>query len=177
VLAAQEVVLARLKAGVQWEDMHRLARDIILDGLINADLVRGSTEELKSNYIAELFFPHGLGHLIGLDVHDCAGYPAGVERINEPGIKYLRMRRTLQPSMVVTVEPGLYFVDAILDPAIADPKISKYLNIPLIQQYRSKVGGVRIEDDVLILKDGIENLTGWIPKTIRDIEAVMNGQV
>jgi Xaa-Pro dipeptidase len=114
-----------------------------------------------------------LGHLIGLDVHDCGGYPAGVERIQEPGIKYLRMRRTLKEGMVVTVEPGVYFVDAILDEALADPSKSKYLNVYLVKHYQRLVGGVRIEDDVVIRKDGIENLTGWVPKDIADIELWM----
>lgn len=103
---------------------------------------------------------------------DVGGYPEGVERINEPGIKYLRLRRVLKESMVVTVEPGLYFVDAILDPAVADPVLSKYLNLPVLERFRANVGGVRIEDDVVILKDGIKNLTGWIPKHVDQIEAI-----
>ena len=80
-----------------------------------AGLLSGTLEDLLANHIPALFFPHGLGHLIGLDVHDVGGYPAGVERINEPGIRYLRMRRKLEAGMVVTVEPGLYFVPGILD--------------------------------------------------------------
>ncbi|KAL2912054.1 hypothetical protein HK105_208483 [Polyrhizophydium stewartii] len=173
VLEAQEVVLSQLKAGVEWEDMHRLAARKILRGLMRAGLVVGTEEELAKHHIGELFFPHGLGHLIGIDVHDAGGYPAGVQRIQEPGIRYLRMRRTLQPGMVVTVEPGVYFVDAILDPAIADPAVNKFLNVELVQRFRKHVGGVRIEDDVVILENGIENLTGWVPKSVADIEAVM----
>ena len=119
VLKSQLAVLEKLKEGVKGEDMHRLSTDVILKGLIDAEIVQGPEKGLKENHIAALFFPHGLGHLIGIDVHDCGGYPKGVERINEPGIKYLRMRRTLKESMVVTVEPGLYFVDAILEPAIS----------------------------------------------------------
>jgi Xaa-Pro dipeptidase len=101
------------------------------------------------------------------------GYPAGVERIPEPGIRYLRMRRTLVPNMVVTVEPGIYFVDPILDKALSDPVLSQFLNTELIEIYRRKVGGVRIEDDVVVTETGIDNLTGWVPKTVQDIEAVM----
>jgi Xaa-Pro dipeptidase len=153
--------------------MHRLATRVILDGLISANIVKGSYHDLLEHHIPALFFPHGLGHLIGIDVHDVGGYPKGVSRINEPAIKYLRMRRKLEAGMMVTVEPGVYFVDAILDPAIQDPKLNIFLNIPVLQEYR-KVGGVRIEDDVLILQDSIENLTGWIPKTVRDIENTMN---
>ncbi|KAJ1332770.1 xaa-Pro dipeptidase [Batrachochytrium salamandrivorans] len=145
----------------------------ILKGLMAAGLVQGSEEELTKNHIAALFFPHGLGHLIGLDVHDAGGYPAGVQRIQEPALEYLRMRRTLQAGMVVTVEPGVYFVDAILDPALADPTINKFLNVPVVERFRKHVGGVRIEDDVVILENGIENLTGWVPKEVADIEATM----
>lgn len=174
VLNAQEAVLAVLNADVHWEDMHRLAAKVILQGLLEAEIVQGTEKDLLDNHIAALFFPHGLGHLIGLDVHDCGGYPKGVERIDEPGIRYLRMRRQLKENMVVTVEPGVYFIDAILDPAVADPNISRFLNLPVLERFREKIGGVRIEDDVVILKDGIENLTGWIPKTIEEIEKIMN---
>jgi Xaa-Pro dipeptidase len=138
-----------------------------------ANLVKGSEEDLTKNHIAALFFPHGLGHLIGIDVHDCGGYPLGVERINEPGIRYLRMRRQLKENMVVTVEPGVYFVDAILEPALSNPEIAQFLNIPVLQKFR-QVGGVRIEDDVVILKDGIENLSGWIPKDIEQVQQIMS---
>lgn len=120
VLNAQVAVLGAIKEGVEWETMHRLAESKILDGLIKAGIVKGPEAELKNNHIAALFFPHGIGHLIGIDVHDVGGYPEGVGRINEPGIKYLRMRRKLQRSMAVTVEPGVYFVDAILDKAIGN---------------------------------------------------------
>ena len=138
-----------------------------------ANLVKGSEEDLTKNHIAALFFPHGLGHLIGIDVHDCGGYPLGVERINEPGIRYLRMRRLLKENMVVTVEPGVYFVDAILEPALSNPEIAPFLNIPVLQKFRH-VGGVRIEDDVVILKDGIENLSGWIAKDIEQVQQIMS---
>ncbi|KAI8904126.1 peptidase M24, structural domain-containing protein [Gorgonomyces haynaldii] len=173
VLETQHAVLDALKDGVEWEDMHRLAAQVTLEGLIKAEIVKGDEQELIDNHIAALFFPHGLGHLIGIDVHDCGGYPAGVERIQEPGIRYLRMRRTLKEGMCVTVEPGLYFVDAILDKAVVDPKINKYLNLPVLERFRKNVGGVRIEDDVVIRKDGHDNLTGWIPKSVLDVELIM----
>ena len=138
-----------------------------------ANLVKGSEEDLIKNHVAALFFPHGLGHLIGIDVHDCGGYPAGVERIQEPGIRYLRMRRQLKENMVVTVEPGVYFVDAILEPALANAQVAQFFNIPILERFR-RVGGVRIEDDVVILKDGIENLSGWIPKDMEHVEQIMS---
>jgi Xaa-Pro dipeptidase len=141
--------------------------------IVSLTLFRGEIEELKRNFISALFFPHGVGHLIGLDVHDVGGYPAGTKRIDEPGIKYLRMRRTLKAGMVVTVEPGVYFVDAILDKAVADPKINRFFNLEVLARFRANVGGVRIEDDIVILKDGIDNLTGWIAKDVADFQSVM----
>ncbi|KAJ3417489.1 hypothetical protein HDV05_003353 [Chytridiales sp. JEL 0842] len=173
VLDMQMAVLKALKPGVKWEEMHRLAERVACEGLLKAKIIKGTTEELLKNHIPALFFPHGLGHLLGIDVHDCGGYPSGVERIPEPGIRYLRMRRDLVAGMVVTVEPGLYFVDPILDKALVDPKLKPFLNADLIETYRQKVGGVRIEDDVVITASGIDNLTGWVPKEIKDIEAIM----
>ena len=120
VLEANKTVISTMKVGTKWEDMHRLAEEIILQGLIKCGILQGDVADLRKHKLAALFFPHGLGHLLGLDVHDSpkVAYPKGVERIPEPGIKYLRMRRDLVAGMVVTVEPGLYFVDAILQQAL-----------------------------------------------------------
>ncbi|KAJ3154156.1 hypothetical protein HDU86_004698 [Geranomyces michiganensis] len=174
-LAMQNAVLAALKPGVKWEDMHRLAERVAAEGLLKAGLVKGDVAALLEHHIPAIFFPHGLGHSLGLDVHDVGGYPKDVPRIAEPGIKYLRMRRTLAAGMVVTVEPGIYFVDPILDAALADPNTAKFLNADVVERFRKGVGGVRIEDDVVITKTGIENLTGFIPKEIADVEKVMRG--
>lgn len=172
VLKCQLAVLEKLGPGIEYESLHRLAYREICIGLKNAGILVGSIEEMISNHIPALFFPHGLGHFLGLDVHDVGGYPEGVERIQEPGIRYLRMRRTLEPGMVVTIEPGVYFIDALLDPAVLDPTVNKFLNLEVLKEFRS-IGGVRIEDDCVITEQGHENLTGWIPKTIQEIESVM----
>ncbi|KAJ3022929.1 hypothetical protein HKX48_004840 [Thoreauomyces humboldtii] len=169
-LAMQTAVLSAMKPGVKWEDMHHLANRVAAEGLIKAGLIKGDLETLLANHIPAIFFPHGLGHSIGLDVHDVGGYPKGVERLTAPGIKYLRMRRTLEPGMAVTVEPGIYFVDPILDKALADPEQAKFLDVAVVERFRKTVGGVRIEDDVIITSSGIDNLTGWIPKEIADVE-------
>ncbi|TPX70355.1 hypothetical protein SpCBS45565_g01775 [Spizellomyces sp. 'palustris'] len=174
-LEMQKAVLRAIKAGVEWEDMHRLANKVAAEGLLKAGIAKGTLEDLLGNHIPNIFFPHGLGHLIGLDVHDVGGYPEGVSRIPEPGLRYLRMRRKLEAGMVVTVEPGIYFVDPILDAALANPTQRQFLNVEVLERFRRNVGGVRIEDDVVVTEDGIENLTGWVPKEIEDIEAVMAG--
>ena len=125
---------------------------------------------MKENIFA-LFFPHGLGHFLGLDTHDVGGYPKGVDRIDRPGIKFLRARRDLQPGMVITVEPGIYFVPAVLEPALENPETNKYLNSEKVHSLLN-FGGVRIEDNIAVTATGYENLTN-VPKKIEEIEALM----
>lgn len=171
VLEAQKQVIETAEPDVKMEDLHILAARVMMQGLKDADIVEGSIDDLMEKDIFALFFPHGLGHFIGLDTHDVGGYPKGVERIERPGIKYLRMRRTLQPSMVLTVEPGLYFVPALLKPALEDDEASKFLNESKLTDMMD-FGGVRIEDNLIITEDGYENMTD-VPKERADIEKVM----
>ncbi|TPX30478.1 hypothetical protein SmJEL517_g05961 [Synchytrium microbalum] len=166
VLAAQKAVLAVIKSGINWEDMHRLANRVICEGLQKTGVLKGSVDELIDHFIPALFFPHGQ------EVHDVGGYPKGTERIDEPGIRYLRMRRKLVAGMVLTVEPGLYFIDDLLEPALKNPETAKYFDVETLERFR-RVGGVRIEDDVVITQDGYDSLSCWIPKEIADIEFVM----
>ena len=116
--------------------------------------------------------PHGLGHLLGCDTHDPGGYPAGTERIQQPGICKLRMNRPLLAGMVLTVEPGCYFVAPLLEAARANAAQAPFLTDALERFTGS--GGVRLEDDVLITPSGYENLT-HCPRTVADVEAVMSG--
>jgi len=171
VLAAQQAVLDTMKPGVSWPDMHRLATRVICQELKKKGFLTGDVDEMMKHHIGALFMPHGLGHLLGLDTHDVGGYPEGVERIKEPGLKSLRTGRVLEEGMVLTVEPGIYFVDAILEPALKDAEKSKFLVAEKIQRFR-KFGGVRLEDDVIVTKTGIENMT-LIPRSVKEIEAIM----
>lgn len=173
VLEAQKQVIESSVPDAKMEDLHMLAARIIMQGLKDADIVQGSIDDMMEEDIFALFFPHGLGHFLGLDTHDVGGYPKGVERIERPGIKYLRMRRTLQPGMVLTIEPGLYFVPALLQPALEDEKASKFLNGSKLQDLMD-FGGIRIEDNLIITENGHENLT-TVPKERADIEEVMAG--
>jgi Xaa-Pro dipeptidase len=171
VLEAQKQVIEASEPDVKMEDLHILASRVMMQGLKDADIVKGSIDDLMEKDIFALFFPHGLGHFLGLDTHDVGGYPKGVERIDRPGIKYLRLRRSLQPGMVLTIEPGLYFVPALLKPALKDDEKAKFLNKSKLQEMMD-FGGVRIEDNLIITDEGHENLTD-VPKERADIEKVM----
>jgi Xaa-Pro dipeptidase len=171
VLAANRAVQAAMKPGVPWPDMHRLAERTIARHLLAGGLLRGGIEDLMAAYVPSLFMPHGLGHLMGLDVHDPGGYPEGVVRSEEPGLRSLRCGRRLEAGMVITVEPGLYFIDAVLDPALRDPRYAPFLVPEAIARFRG-MGGVRIEDDVVVTATGADNLTD-VPRTVDEIERAM----
>jgi len=136
------------------------------------NLVYGEVEELMDQNLFALFFPHGLGHFLGIDTHDVGGYKKGVEPIQRPGIQYLRTRRELEPGMVLTIEPGLYFIPPLLLPAFKNPAQQKFLNIPELTKLLD-FGGIRIEDDIHVSETGYENLTD-VPKSIADIENEMD---
>lgn len=164
VLAARDAVCATAKDGISWVEMHLLANRVMLQKLKDGGLLRGDVEDMIKAGLNAVFQPHGLGHLIGLDVHDVGGYLDHCPpRPTEPGVNRLRFARTLKAGMYVTIEPGCYFIDCLLDKAMSDPEQSKYLVPEVIERFRN-FGGVRIEDDVLITKDGIENFT-LVPRT------------
>merc|ERR1712168_406157 len=127
VLKSSRAVLAKCKPGVLWPDMHKLSYYIILQELTAAGLLQGDINEMMNDHIGAIFMPHGLGHLLGLDVHDVGGYPEGTERRQEPGFKSLRTVRNLEKGMVLTVEPGIYFIDHLLNNAFNNSEQSKYL--------------------------------------------------
>lgn len=173
VLAGQQAVIAALKPGVSYVEMHKLSEREMLAVLRERGYVQGSVEEMMEQRIGALFQPHGLGHMLGLDTHDVGGYPEGAERSTEPGLRSLRTVRDMEAGMVVTVEPGCYFIRALLEPALQDPIQSKFLVAEKIAAMLD-FGGVRIEDDVLITAEGCENLT-VCPRTVAEVEAVMAG--
>ncbi|MDX1641884.1 MAG: aminopeptidase P family protein [Balneolaceae bacterium] len=172
VLDALNQSIENTQPGVKMEELHLDACRTILNGLKDAGVVKGDVEEMMENDIFALFFPHGLGHFLGLDTHDVGGYPKGVERIERPGIKYLRVRRELIPGMVITIEPGIYFIPALLKPALENEEKANFLNKEKVQSLYG-FGGIRIEDNLIITEDGHENLTD-VPKEIAEIEKVMS---
>uniref|UniRef100_A0A0G4H838 Peptidase M24 domain-containing protein n=1 Tax=Chromera velia CCMP2878 TaxID=1169474 RepID=A0A0G4H838_9ALVE len=173
VLSASTTVKSQLRPGIQWLDMHRAAEREILKALKKAGVLNETAEmeEMIEADLGAVFMPHGLGHFLGLNVHDVGGYNQGAKRNPRPGLKYCRTSRALQEGMVLTVEPGCYFVDFLLDKALKDPKHSKFLNPEGVQKFRG-FGGVRIEDNVLITADGHDCFTD-VPRTVEDIERAM----
>lgn len=173
VLNALNHSIEMVEPGIKMEDLHLAAAEIIVEGLKRMGLVKGSVAELMENDIFALFFPHGLGHFLGLDTHDVGGYPKGVDRIDRPGIRFLRARRELQAGMVITIEPGIYFIPALLKKAFEDEEKSKFLNADKLEAF-FEFGGVRIEDNIVVTEDGYENLTD-VPKEIKEIEKIIRG--
>ncbi|XP_071389290.1 xaa-Pro dipeptidase [Centroberyx affinis] len=171
VLKSSRAVMAAIKPGVKWTDMHRLADKVHLEEMVKIGILKGCVGEMVKVHLGSVFMPHGLGHLLGIDVHDVGGYPEGVERVDEPGLKSLRMGRLVQERMVLTVEPGIYFINHLLDQALANPAQSCFINNQVLARFRG-FGGVRIEDDIAVTANGMELLT-CVPRTVEEIEAFM----
>jgi Xaa-Pro dipeptidase len=164
VLAARNAVCGACKDGESWVDMHLLANRVMLGELKKGNVVKGDVDAMIAAGINAVFQPHGLGHLIGLDVHDVGGYmEKDPPRPVAPGVNRLRTARVMRAGMYMTIEPGCYFIDPLLDQALADPVKAAFLVPETIARFRG-FGGVRIEDDVLITKTGIENFT-FVPRT------------
>lgn len=176
VLEATEEVKKAVKPGVKWDDMHLLAERIIVRHLIKLGLIKDTPiEELEQKRVGAVFFPHGLGHFLGLRVHDVGGYlPGHPERHTTAGLRSLRTRRVLQAGMCITVEPGCYFTNYTLNKAKNDSEIKDYINWDEVEKYRG-FGGVRIEDDIVITEDGCEDFTK-VPRTVEQIELCMAGK-
>ncbi|XP_010447846.1 PREDICTED: xaa-Pro dipeptidase [Camelina sativa] len=173
VLDAHNSVISAMKPGVNWVDMHKLAERIILESLKKGSILTGDVDDMMVQRLGAVFMPHGLGHFMGIDTHDTGGYPKGVERPKEPGLKSLRTARDLLEGMVITVEPGCYFIKALLLPAIENAATSKFFNRETVERFRN-FGGVRIESDLVVTADGCKNMTN-VPRETWEIEAVMAG--
>ena len=178
VLDAQEEVIDHIRPGVFNIDLHRKAALSMAESLKAIGLMKGDMEEAVEAGAAYLFFPHGLGHMIGLDVHDMedlgehfVGYAGEVERSKDFGLAALRLGRKLQEGFVITVEPGLYFIPELIDRWQAEQRYSDFINYSALEAYRD-FSGVRIEDDVLVTQNGYRILGDPIPKTINEVEAL-----
>uniref|UniRef100_A0A4W3JYE0 Xaa-Pro dipeptidase n=1 Tax=Callorhinchus milii TaxID=7868 RepID=A0A4W3JYE0_CALMI len=171
VLRSSRAVMQAVRPGVAWPDMHRLADRVHLEELTKIGILQGSVENMMKVHLGAVFMPHGLGHFLGCDVHDVGGYPEGVDRIEEPGLRSLRTARVLLEGMVLTIEPGIYFIQHLLDPALADPAQACFINADILGRFRG-FGGVRIEDDIAVTTNGMELLT-CVPRSVEEVEALM----
>jgi Xaa-Pro dipeptidase len=151
---------AQVKVGVDWRDFHQASYRAISEFLREADVITVSAEQAIDTALTSVFYPHGIGHLLGLQVHDVGGRQrdAGGGEIERPyNHPFLRLTRKLDDGCVVTVEPGFYLIDQLLDEAKGKP-IGKFINWKRVEQLRP-FGGVRIEDNVVARPGGQENLT------------------
>ncbi len=177
VLRAQLGALAAVKPGVPYRDVHLGAAASLVTDLTAMGLMKGDVDEAVAAGAHALFFPHGLGHMMGMDVHDMenigediVGYGPGFERSAQFGLGYLRLARKLEPGFVLTVEPGLYFIPALIDQWKAEGKHTAFINYSEVEKFRD-ARGCRIEDDVLVTGSGSRVLGPPIPKAIADVEA------
>jgi Xaa-Pro aminopeptidase len=182
VLRSQLAAIRAVKPGVRYLDVHRAGGRELLRGLIELGIFHGDLDDLYARGAAALFFPHGIGHLLGLDVHDMedlgdrAGYAPGRARSKNAGDRYLRLDRDLRPGMAVTIEPGFYQIPALLANPAEVGELENALDRKRLAAF-ADVRGIRIEDDVLVTPDGdgSDVLTHAIPKTIAEVEAAMCG--
>lgn len=175
-LDAHNAALEILKPGLHFREAHFKAARIIFDGLKTFGLTKGNTDEALANGAHALFFPCGLGHLIGLDVHDMenlgehwVGYN-GEPRSAQFGLKSLRLSRELQTGNVLTVEPGIYFIPQLIDLWQQNQINSEFLNFDKINKYRL-FGGLRNEENILITEDSYRILGTPLAKSIDEVEA------
>jgi len=179
VLKGQMEAIASMKPGIKYKDIHLSTARTMAKGLKDLGLMKGDVEEAVAAGAHALFFPHGLGHMIGLDVHDMeglgenyVGYDTTVSRSPQFGLAYLRMARELRPGFVLTVEPGIYFIPALIDQWRSKKRLTAFIDYARVEEYRDFTG-IRIEDNVLITKDGRRVLGRPIPKKVKDIENTM----
>jgi Xaa-Pro aminopeptidase len=163
VLRVQRAAIDRCRARVEYRDIHLAGALDVAQGLVDAGFLRGNAAGLVEQGASALFFPHGIGHMVGLGVRDAGGYLPGRSRSEAPALRFLRIDLPLEPGHVVTIEPGIYFPPHVLE----DPEIRRQHRDTVVWNRVDKLrgfGGIRIEDDVLILDGGNEVLTHEIPK-------------
>lgn len=177
VLKANVESIKATAPGLPYRDMHFIAARTIAEGLTSLGLMKGNPEDAVAAGAHTLFFPHGLGHMLGMDVHDMegvgenhVGYDEETKRSDQFGTAYLRMGKRLKPGMVMTNEPGIYFIPALIDKFRNEKKFMDFVNYDKVEQFKD-FGGIRIEDDILITEQGHRILGRPIPKTVAEVEA------
>ena len=176
VLSAQEAAVAALRPGILFRDVHFIACEKLMYGLKDHGVVKGDVKEAVAAGAHTMVFQCGLGHMMGLDVHDMedlgeqyVGYTDELKKSTEFGLKSLRLGRTLEPGFVVTIEPGLYFIPELMDLRRSEGKFKDFIDYDKLDSFRS-FGGIRIEEDLLITDNGSRLLGKPLAKTAAEIE-------
>ena len=176
VLSSQMNAIEAVYPGVTNRDLHLISAKTIVEGLSTLGVMKGNPDEAVQKGAHALFFPHGLGHMMGLDVHDMeglgenfVGYDDKYSRSDQFGLAYLRLARALTAGNVFTIEPGIYFIPELIDKWKSENKYPEFINYDRVEDYRN-FGGIRIEDDILVTEDGYRILGKAIPKTIEEVE-------
>jgi Xaa-Pro aminopeptidase/Xaa-Pro dipeptidase len=179
VLKAQLEAIEACRPGAPYLSVHKLAARVLAEGMISEGVFRGDPEEIVESGAYALIFQTGVGHQIGLDVHDMealgenyVGYDDTVKRSELFGLRNLRMAKALRPGMVVTVEPGLYFIPGLIDRWESEGRYSSLIDYARVHEFLP-VHGIRIEDDVLITEIGHRVLGPRIPKTLEEMERAL----
>lgn len=169
VLDVQERAIRDARPGKEYSELHLEASERIAAGLVDVGLLRGQPADLVEQDAHALFFPHGLGHMLGLATHDAGGCLAGRQPSDRFGLKYLRADLPLQPGYVVTIEPGIYFIPALLQDPARREQYREAVDWGRVDQMLD-FGGIRIEDDILITTGEPEVLSGALPRSVAAIE-------
>lgn len=178
VLEAQQVSINMVRPGVRYRDIHMATCQVLAEFLVEEGLLKGKPTYLVEQGVHALFFPHGVGHLLGLDVHDMenfgdrVAYAEGRTRSTQFGTAYLRMDLDLESNMVVTIEPGFYVCPAIFQNKTLRERFQQQVDWEVLETWMD-FGGIRIEDDIRCTEDEPENLTADIPKSIADLENII----
>jgi Xaa-Pro aminopeptidase len=180
VLAANLEAIRVTRPGITYQEVHTAASRVLAEGYKGLGILRGNIDDIVANGAHSLLMPHGLGHMMGLDVHDMenygqinVGYDDETRPSNQFGLASLRCGRRLQPGFVITDEPGCYFIPALIDKWHAEGTNRDFINFDELEKWKD-FGGIRIEDDVLVTDTGCRVLGKPIPKTVAEIEATMN---
>ena len=179
VLAANMEAIRVTRPGITYQEVHTAASRILAQGYKDLGILKGNLDDIVANGAHSLMMPHGLGHMMGLDVHDMenygeinVGYDEETERSKQFGLGSLRCGRRLQPGFVITDEPGCYFIPDLIDKWHREGTNAQFINFDVLEKYKD-FGGIRIEDDILVTNDGCRVLGKPIPKTVKEIEETM----
>ncbi len=182
VLDMQLTAIAMIRPGVSYRSVHLKSAAVLVDRLKDIGLMKGATADAVAAGAHALFFPHGLGHMMGLDVHDMedlgevhVGYDDKTQRSQQFGLAYLRMAKKLEPGHVLTVEPGIYFIPALIDQWRSEKRHTAFIRYDKVEKFRN-FGGMRIEDDILVTPRGCRVLGPPIPKATAEVETAVRGR-